>query len=224
MWPLATRQHAIALRKSGWTLQEIRRQISGLPKGTLSGWVKHIEISRTQQDRILRKIDDARVRARERAGMTNHRKRFVRVAAARAGAEREYQQLRHHPLFLPGLLLYWAEGAKTQEWFLFMNSDPRLIVFMIRWLQEVCGIPRNLIVARLYLHHVYASKHPERQWMRILKLPKSNYRKSVYKPTPHTTRKNPSYLGCMRLQVTRAHLFRKIMRWIELFAHEHRLG
>lgn len=224
MWPLEIRDRAIALRKKGRTLFEIRQQIPNLPKGTLSGWVHDIELSIAQQRRILHQIVDSRELAREKAGEVNHQKKLQRVHAARMEAEAEYDQLRRHPLFFPGLMLYWAEGAKTQEWFLFMNSDPRIIRLIIRWLDEVCGIPRRLIIARLYAHEIYAHEHPERRWMQILSLPKENVRKTIYKPTPHTIKKNPSYLGCMRIQVTRAHFFRKLVRWMELFAEEHELN
>jgi hypothetical protein len=50
-------------------------------------------------------------------------------------------------------------------------------------------------------------------WQRVTGLPSSRFAKTVYKPTPHTVRKNPSFVGCCRLVVHKTDFFFVIKAW-----------
>lgn len=224
MWPPISKSRAIALRKQGYTQREIRQAIPGLPKATLSYWLRDVTLSVRQQREILRRATSAEERGREMASAVLRAARLHRIQQAEFEAAQEYQQLKRKPLFLCGLMLYWAEGSKAVEIFNFMNSDPRLIRLMIRWIHEMCGISKDHIIASLYMHSVYAAEHPLKYWRKVIGLPRTCYRRTVFKPTPHTVKKNTSYLGCMRIQVNNVHYHRKVMHWIALFAAEQHLG
>lgn len=124
-------------------------------------------------------------------------------------------ELIQYPLFITGLVLYWAEGAKTQERFQFINSDPRIIQIMKDWLINFCNIPEERMNFRLYIHKIYAHEQCEKFWSKIIGIPVLRFQKTVYKPTPHRVKKNPNYKGCLRIDCGGVELFRKIMGWEE---------
>ena len=75
---------AITLRKEGKTFSEIRAVIGKIPKGTLSGWLKHIELTQSQKIRIRRISAECGMAGRHRAGMDAPRLRLLLPPAAQA--------------------------------------------------------------------------------------------------------------------------------------------
>jgi hypothetical protein len=63
---------------------------------------------------------------------------------------------------------------------------------------------------------MYEDKDRISYWQRLTGLPLARFGKTVYKPTPHTVRKNPSFMGCCRLDVYKVDFFFLIRAWQEL--------
>ena len=208
------RDTARKLRAQGFSYREIQQALAiPVSKGTLNHWLKGIVLTAEQERRLVEKMRVSGEHGRQIGALANRAARQRRIQNAEDEAKKELPRLIEQPLFLAGLILYWAEGAKTQEAFQFMNSDPRLIQLMMQWLRAVMKIPDEKISLRVYAHHVYAEKGCEAYWLRVADLPQAQLRKTVYKPTPHTIRKNPSYMGCCRIQVSGVSFFRKIVMW-----------
>ncbi len=223
MWNPVIRRKAINLRKQGYTYAEIKAQISGLPKGTLSGWCDGIVLTKAEKQKIFKRATHALERARILASATLHKKRIERERCSTEEAKRIFAKRKNDTLFLLGVILYWAEGTKSGS-FQFMNSDPRLVRLMIRWLIDVCDVPKNMIKVRLYTHKIFVQEHNEVYWRRILSfLPKENFQKTVYKSTPHKIKRNPEYRGCLRVEVLRIDLLRKMKYYFELISKEYSL-
>jgi hypothetical protein len=142
-------------------------------------------------------------------------KRHERIAKAFAQARDEFQSRIIDPLFITGVALYWAEGAKTDPPFMFANSDPTAIRLMVRWLIDHANVPKERIVGRVYVHRLYADCGFEQFWEEPSGLPASQFRKPVFKPTPHKVKKNPTYMGCCRLLVGSSELFWRLRAWQE---------
>lgn len=184
-------------------------------KGTLNGWLKDIELTSDQKQRILAKEADARRRGQIVGAWRNREKSLERIRKAIMMARNELPQRISNPLFLAGIVPYWAEGAKTTRCFHFMNSDPRAIRTMIKWLTDCAGVPKEKIVASVQVHRIYADKGFESFWMKMTGLPRSQFRSPVFKPTPHEVKKNPSDMGCCRVSVYSSELFWKLKGWQE---------
>lgn len=213
---LALKQRAIRLRRAGKTYSEIKKAIGPLPKSTLSNWLKNIELTLTQKQRIRQKISDRSALGRQRGGWRNHQKRLERIANIQKAAKKEFVHFKGSHLFLSGLLLYLAEGSRKIERFQFMNSDPYLVKFMAIWLKEFGGITRSGIRARLYTHEVYANENNEKFWSNFLNIPSAQFYKTIYKPTPHSVKKNTEYKGCLRIEIAGSELYWKIMKWRDM--------
>jgi hypothetical protein len=208
------RHQARLLRLQGLSFGEIRAVLS-VAKSTLNGWLKDIELTDAQKRRLLERAATGREKARVRGAWSNRQKRIQRIAETFASARREFLERLADPLFVAGVVLYWAEGSKTGPPFMFANSDPTAIRTMMQWLSAHGSVPKGKIVGRVYVHRLYADCGFERFWEEATGLPASQFRKPVFKPTPHKVKKNPTYMGCCRLVVNSSELFWRLRAWQE---------
>ena len=199
------KRKAIEMRKQGFSYKEIQAVIS-VPKSTLSGWVSNLELTPEQLDRLEEKMSLGRDRARYQAILTNRKKRRVREEKARKEAATLFDKHKDNPFFTLGLSLYWAEGAKKSSNFQFMNSDPKMIRLMVKWVELFLEVPRLEQWYRLFMHKPYADEKCEEFWSHVIRVPLKNFKKTVYKPTPHSVKKNPLYKGCLRVSVRGLHV------------------
>ena len=115
-------------------------------------------------------------------------------------AQSEFENFSNESFFFTGIALYWAEGNKRADRFLFMNSDAEMIRFMITWCMRYFSLEKNAIYVRLHLHGSYAHENCERFWHTKTGIPWSNFMKIVYTPESKKYKKRPEYKGCARLE------------------------
>lgn len=212
------RDKARNMRRQGCSYGEIAKVIP-VAKSTLNWWLKDIELTEQQKRRILQLEADGRHRAGVKGPWRNREKSLQRIRGILADAKREFPKRAADSVFITGLVLYWAEGAKTSGYFKFTNSDPRAISFMVTWLTRCIGIAKEKIAARVYVHRVYAECGFERYWVLVTGLPASQFHSPYFKPTPHRVKKNPSYMGCCSLSVYASELFWRVKGWHEEFVN-----
>jgi hypothetical protein len=181
----------------------------------LNVWLKDIELTDAQKQRLLDRAVTGREKARMRGAWGNREKRRQRIQETIARAKREFPALIQDSLFVPGIVLYWAEGGKTHPNFIFMNSDPLAIRVMVEWLTRCAGIPPGRIVVSVQVHRIYADCGFEGFWEQVTGLPSAQFRAPYFKPTPHHVKRNPSYMGCCRLVVNSSELFWRLRAWQE---------
>jgi len=71
-YDLATKTRAQDLRKAGYTYREISEALGGdIPRNTISGWGRDIELTQEQQARIQAIQEEAAARGREKAAALN---------------------------------------------------------------------------------------------------------------------------------------------------------
>ncbi len=214
------RRQAIALRKQGMSLRDIVK-IVPVAKSTLSLWLKQVQLSTPQKQRLTLKKRDAQARGALR-------RRTDRIASTNAiymESEREVGEISKRELLLMGAMLYWAEGAKQKKHHIaagvkFSNSDPSMIRLFVRWLQECCDIPLDRLRFDVYIHET-ATKGREdlfRHWSEKISVPIHFFR-GVYlkKGNVKTKRKNigADYFGLVSVKVYRStNLNRRIDGWI----------
>lgn len=214
------KKRAIILRQRGYSYNEIREKIPNLSKGTLSGWLKNIVLNKQQKQRIANKIKNAADLSRLKGSWTNKKKSLDRIKDIQSSAEQEYTQLANDELFNIGLSLYWAEGAKRSRCFQFMNSDPDMIKLMMKWLRDILRVPEQEIKIRIFIHKIYSGENCEKFWSEITAKPQNEFKRTVYKPSLHTVKKNPEYKGCCRIEITKSELFWKIQKWQEMLLNK----
>lgn len=213
---LEDKNKAIELRQKGYSYNEIRGLIPNVSKGTLSGWLKHILLTSVQKRRILAKIRIGSEQARAKGAWTNKRKAIDRINNIQKEARKEFPVLLKNNLFLTGLSLYWAEGAKTNGRFQFINSDPEMMKIILKWVRKIFRISDNDILVRLYIHEIYKKENCEQFWSKITKIKEDKFQRTIYKPTKHLIKKNINYKGCCRIELRGSELFWKITKWREM--------
>jgi transcriptional regulator with XRE-family HTH domain len=98
----------------------------------------------------------------------------------------------------------------------FLNSDPALIKFFLRFL-EAADIGREDLVYRVQIHETADVEAAQRFWLDVTQANPSQFRRPTLKRhNPKTVRKNTGrdYHGCLRIDVLRSSaLYRQIEGW-----------
>ncbi|MDP2864360.1 MAG: hypothetical protein Q8N73_01715 [bacterium] len=200
---------AISLRKLGKSYSEIHKKVR-VSKSTLSLWLRGIRLTPEQIGELK-----GRQKTGYRGGEGNRRKRIERTRQVISGAKKEAKYLFKNPLFLPGLMLYWAEGDKSddKERVKFSNSDPAMIKFMMGWFRKICKVPEEKFRVALNIHTLHCRKDVENYWSKITQVPLNQFQKTYIKPTSLKHRRNKLYNGTCNIVVCNKDLFRKIKGW-----------
>ncbi len=135
------------------------------------------------------------------------------------------------PLWLAGVMLYWAEGAKQKatnvsQGVKFSNSDSGMVKLFLKWLTKICGIVHKDIKCELYIHQGGKVKEAVNYWNQQL-MPFRVGATYFKKNKIATNRKNVNgkYHGLITVSVKRStNLNRKIAAWIRLFLEKENIG
>jgi DNA-binding CsgD family transcriptional regulator len=222
-WTLRARAkddlHAKAreLRARGHTYDEIAAEL-GVSKGSVSLWVRDLprpaRLSYAESRRRNAEATTAYFAAR-RIRREAERREAVDAAAAQIGP------LSDHDILVAGSIAYWCEGAKSKPYrpygrVTFVNSDPGLILFFLRFL-AVAGVPTDRLAPRLLIHESADVAAAHRFWQDVTGLGPEQFRRATLKRhNPKTVRKNTGadYHGCLVIDVLRSEdLYRRIEGW-----------
>lgn len=199
---------AIRMRKRGCTYRQILNEV-GVSKSTISGWLRDIELTSRQKEKLLQ----GREISRYAGAKAQQRKRIERTEEIMSNARKELPSLSKNEIFLPGLMLYWAEGAKSNETIKFSNSDPLMIKLMMRWFRDICDVPEEKFRIALHIHELLSRKNAEEYWSKITGVPLNQFQKTFVKPTSLGQRKNILYNGTCIICVFDKSLFRRMHGW-----------
>jgi hypothetical protein len=139
--------------------------------------------------------------------------------AARAAAE--IGDMTDREVLIAGAIAYWCEGTKNKphrraDRVVFINSDPLLIGFFLKFL-DTADIAPEALVFRVYIHETADVEAAQRFWLDVVGAQPSQFRRPALKRhNPRTLRKNvgEEYHGCLRIDVRRScDLYRRIEGW-----------
>jgi hypothetical protein len=206
------RDQARALRTQGLSYNEIVAQL-GVAKSSVSLWVRDIPcperfayVHSERRKEGLRKFNEAET---------------VRKAAQTQAAASEIGDLTDREILIAGAIAYWCEGTKSKPYrqesrVVFMNSDPGLIKFFLRFLEAV-SINRDDLIFRVFIHENADIEAAQQFWAEVTGGSPSQFRRPTLKHhNPKTVRMNvgETYHGCLRIDVRRSgELYRKIAGW-----------
>jgi transcriptional regulator with XRE-family HTH domain len=147
----ALRRECRRLRAQGLTIPEIAEK-TGTSKGSVSPWVADVTPPAKAMQRRLVLNEEAR----RRVGETHRRRASERREALCRRACEEFGETSERDLFVAGVALYWAEGAKAKPWRRggsvdLINSDVDVLRTYLSWL-DLLGIPDTDRKYRLSIH------------------------------------------------------------------------
>lgn len=215
------RNQAELLRKQGLTYQEILRQLP-VSKSSLSEWLADFPLTKAEKHLLKKRKDSNISLGRIRAATSNRQNKIDKDQLLLVEAKRDFDKFKNSTLFHTGVALYWAEGAKRNEMFHFMNSDDEMILILLRWLESFTEYTKADLGYRLYIHHPFARDNWELWWQKRLGALPSQFKKTVIKPTSLSIKKRPNYRGCIRIEVPRSvHLLTKMKFWMNMLVEYH---
>ncbi|MDQ1036752.1 transposase [Streptomyces sp. V3I8] len=200
------------LRLQGWTYDRIQAEL-GCSKSSISLWVRDLP----KPERPRRTREEASAIAK-RGWEATMRLREEERQRAKAAAADDIGTMSDRELFLVGVGLYWAEGTKDKpharrEFVTFVNSDPGMIDFFLRWL-DLLGVGRDRVRYCVMIHETADVAGAERYWADLVGADSSAFNKTtIKKHNPKTVRKNidATYRGCLVIKVHQsADLYRRI--------------
>jgi transposase len=205
------------LREQGYDYNRIAAEL-GVSKGTVSAWVHDMP----WPERLS--YEECRKRAAEgvrRYWEAERPAREVKREATRAVAAAEIGALTQRELLIAGAIAYWCEGSKNKPYnrkdrVMFMNSDPGLITFFLRFL-DAAGISRDRLIYRVNIHESANVAAAERFWLTLTGAGSDQFRRtSLKRHNPKTVRKNvgDGYYGCLCVAIRQgAALYQRIEGW-----------
>lgn len=214
------KKEVIELRKIGLSIKEIVKK-THRPQSTISGWVKNIPLTEEQR-KYLDSKDPSKNHLRspssvERSKITwmERRKKFQE--------EGRQLSINNNVNFIAGLMLYWAEGAKTRNrnTVCLSNTDVHLMKFFTNFLRHFFDVKEEEISIRIncWLNNGLTLDEIEKYWIDQLGLNKSNIRKSYIEQKRLTTgkKKNIHLYGVCAVKVNRTDIIQKIYGAIQEF-------
>jgi len=212
------RARARELREQGLDYEEIAGAL-GVSKSSVSLWVRDMP----RPPRLS--YEETRKRAAEgarRYWAAERPAREARREAERSAAAADIGVLSLREILIAGSVAYWCEGAKSKPYRLaenvaFINSDPDLIKFFLRFL-SAAGVESTQLGFRVHIHESADVAAAERFWLGVTGAEPAQFlRTTLKRHNPRTVRKNvgADYHGCLIIRVRQsAELYRRIEGWV----------
>lgn len=199
------KEKAQALRRRGVSIGSIAQQLS-VSKGSVSLWCRDIELTTAQQKRLHKNSVEAGNKGRMVGAEMNKQKRLSSIKSHETQGRIEIGKLSDRDLTIAATSLFWAEGAKTGSRFIFINSDPDMIMLVARYLTKVLKIDHSRISATIQINRVHEKRIEAvyNFWSELLELPKERLGNPYYiNVAPKKKYANhDSYNGILRLRVS----------------------
>ena len=211
-----SKEKAIVLRKQGLSYSEILKQIP-VAKSTLSLWLHSVGLSKKQKQRLTEKKLEAIKRGAER----KHEIKLDKIKRIYSESKKDIKNITYKELFLIGIALYWAEGAKEKPTHAggikFINSDVLMLKIFIIWLERFLNAKPQDLIYELYIHKNANLDKATKFWINNINIKKRDLRIYFKNSDKLTKRKNigEKYNGLLRVKVRKSvDLNRKIDGWI----------
>ncbi|MEX0877761.1 MAG: hypothetical protein WDZ40_02750 [Candidatus Spechtbacterales bacterium] len=211
---LEEKRKARELRKKGWSIREITKEL-GVAKGSVSVWVRDIELTKKQKQKLSKnRVSFEVVEQRRQTRLKNENARRQRIIDS---AKDEIKKLSKNDLFLVGVSLYWGEGAKTRRSGVqFSNSDPEMIRIIVKFFREVCNVPTDKLIGRIHIHPHLDFKKAEGYWSNVSGIPLTQFYKTYRKPNKSSKNKKDTLPhGTFDIIICNTELFLKLQGWRE---------
>lgn len=198
------RDQAIALRKQGKTYAEICSVLgTHIPKSTLSYWLRHIELSSSERERI-RQLSLVRLEQSRMASLET--KRRIRVERESRIHERnlhlyELMQTDRYAQKIALAMLYLGEGSKSdRSSLMFGNSNPDTVRLFLRLLRNTFDVDETRLRATVQCRADQCHEQLMVFWADIASIPLSQFYKPQIDPrTQNKPTKRSDYRGVCRI-------------------------
>jgi len=198
---------AIKLRKQGKTVNEIAIEL-GVAKSSVSTWVRNVPLSPQAEKKLREKVT-----AGQRAGAESNRARTLHArhnhfkAAISLGKE---SPLDINQKRIVCALLYWCEGAKSDNCVAFTNSDKDLVLLFLTLFRASFAIDESKFRVCVHVHSYHNPPAQIEYWSHATNIPKDQFIKPYQKA--HSGKQiHENYQGCVSIRYHSADIARQLL-------------
>lgn len=213
------KEKSISLRKAGKSYSEILKEVK-VAKSTLSLWLRSVDLSKQQRQRLTEK----RLAACRRGARSRHEKMLLETREIVSKARKEIGAISQRDLWIVGIVLYWAEGSKEKishpgSGVTLSNQDPDVIRLFVLFLKRICKISVSDIQYEIYIHQNAQMRIEQAidYWREVIgEKGAMPFRVYYKKHKIRTNRQNvgETYYGMLRVRVKQSsRLLRRITGW-----------
>lgn len=204
---------AIKIRKNGKSVRNIERTL-GIPRSTLSGWFKYIELSKKQKLKLKQAQTNHLIEARKKAIIWHNLQKEERIKEAENQALIILSDINIYDtkiLQLALAMLYLGEGVKTKSGTGIGNSDPLILKFFIKMLIDYYKIDICKIKCSLHLRSDQNPNILKKYWSQELGIPLNNFTSPSFDKRTISSPTFPTYNGVCVVQCGNIALQRKLV-------------
>ena len=207
------KEKAVHLRKKGLSIRTIEFRL-GMPRSTLSGWFKNIELTKAQQELLRKKWIEGLSRARNKAVEWHRAEKEKRLRIAQREARSVVNNIKINDsatLELALSILYLGEGTKGGYDVRMSNSNPIILKTFITLLNLVYGIEFGKIKCGLNLRADQNSAAMKKFWSKFLCVPARNFTYIIMDKRTVIEKTYPHYKGVCMVRCGNTALKRRVM-------------
>lgn len=212
------KNEACKLRLEGKSIRAIASKLN-VSSASVHNWCRDIELTTSQKDKLHKKSIFALQQGRKKAVEVKREKRHTKVELLRKKAKEEIGKLTRRERFVIGIALYWAEGFKRDNRLGFANSDPKMIIFILDWLINICEVKPADIRLRVGVNisHKNRVDKVEKHWSELTGISLAQFQKPFYQNFIWKKKfsERDEYFGVLRIRANnQGDLFQKIHGWL----------
>jgi hypothetical protein len=198
-------------------LREISDKLD-VSKGSVSAWVRDVELNEKAKARIEKRKSEARDKARQTK--KKQRKKKYKVAAQMAKETANRFDLTSESTRIMCALLYWCEGATNRDQRInFTNSDPDLVELFLKLLRNSFDLNEEKFRVIMHLHDYHNEAKQKEFWQEITSVPKKQFNQTHHKA--HTKKQTrEGYPGCISLRYYDVSVSRELLAIADKFTEK----
>lgn len=213
------RLEARILREQGVSVKEISKKLK-VSKSTASIWTRDIILSISQIEKLRKSSIEGAERGRLKSAFLQKERWIRNIDRYKKLGVRRIGKLGNREFLIAGVALYWAEGSKKSRMVEFCNSDPKMIQFLISWLERYFVIEKKELRCHVGINqiHMKRGKLINKYWAEVTGIPLEQFRGIVYKKTINKKvyANYDNYFGTLTIRVLRpSRFYAKIIGLIE---------
>ncbi len=126
-------------------------------------------------------------------------------------------------LKIAGIMLYWAEGGKSnpknRSWTVDMaNSNSEMISLFLKFLRNICGVDEKRLRCLLYCYADQDIEGIKKYWSGITKIPLKQFSKPYVRKDFLTEKSGKMKYGLVHVRYSDKKLLLQIEKWIKEYA------
>ncbi len=174
------KSEALALRRKGFSYGQIMKKLGLTSKGTLSSWLRNIELDENSIKLLSKNKELAVKRGLENFNKVRSKEIFSENMESLEEGQVVVASLSKRDLLLIGAALYWGEGTKAERkgetpQLVFTNSDPAMVKVFISFLKGILLVPLEKIRSGIHIYPNTDEIAARKYWSRITGLGKERF-------------------------------------------------